>query len=57
LSVRIGDRMIKNDACKKATLKTGKLGKNSGKGPFPRPIHGETASRHRPESERTTRKT
>jgi len=48
LSVRIGDRMIKNDACKKATLKTGKHGKNSGKGPFPRPIRAETAWRRWP---------
>jgi hypothetical protein len=48
LSVRMGDWMIKNDACKKATLKTGKHGKNSGKGPFPRPIRGETAWRRWP---------
>jgi hypothetical protein len=50
LSVRIGDWMIKSDACKKATLKTGKRGKNSGKGPFLRPIRGETASRRWPNS-------
>jgi hypothetical protein len=50
LSVRIGDWMIKSDACKKATLKTGKHGKNSGKGPFLRPIRGETALRRWPNS-------